>query len=62
MTMKFSYLGSARASRAVSGALAGNPLRLKRKSPVIVTPKPFGGGAERGTRGACAPQSSEILR
>src|ERR1041385_4829213 len=52
----FRILGSARASRAVSGALAGNLLPLQHFADVRWT---FGEGAECGTRGACAPQTKE---
>src|SRR5260370_41869418 len=45
-------LGSARASRAVSGALAGNFPGVESPSDASCT---FGEGAECCTRGACAP-------
>jgi error-prone DNA polymerase len=50
-------LGSARASRAVSRALAGNHSALDNFSDVRWT---FGEGAECGMRGACATQKSPL--
>jgi error-prone DNA polymerase len=49
--------GSARAPRAVSGALAGNSFALENLPNARCT---FGEGAECCTRGACAPQSSPL--
>jgi len=49
--------GSARAPRAVSGALAGNSFALENLLNARCT---FGEGAECCTRGACAPQSSPL--
>jgi hypothetical protein len=48
MSAEFCSLGSARASRAVSGALAGNLSALR---------TPFGEAPNGAREGACAPQT-----
>src|SRR5207247_1226937 len=58
-TVHDDLLGSARAPRAVSGALAGNFLGSENLSDACCT---FGEGAECCTRGACAPQSLPLKR
>ncbi len=52
-------LGSARASRAVSGALAGNFAPLENPSDVRCT---FGEAPTVAREGACAPQNSPLAR
>jgi len=51
------HLGSARASRAAFGALAKGFSELDLFGTFAFL-KLFGEGAEKGTRGACAPQKS----
>jgi len=54
MSAVFIRLGTARASRAVSGALAGNRFPMRNLTVIRCA---FGEGAKRGTCGACAPQT-----
>src|SRR5438876_10042918 len=54
-----SFPGSARASRAVRGALAANP-RSGERVPLVRMFPAIGEGANRSTRGACAPQKQGV--